>query len=44
MIYEFGAATIKHNFPRAVLMTWQERHFITPAACGMDTETGRLPE
>ena len=28
MIYEFTRATIKHNFPRAVLMTWRERYFI----------------
>lgn len=39
MIYEFTRATIKHNFPRAVLMTWLERYFITTTAPGMDTET-----
>lgn len=39
MIYEFTGATIKHNFPRAVLMTWWERYFIKAIAPGMDTET-----
>ena len=39
MIYEFTRATIKHNFPRAVLMTWWERYFIKAIAPGMDTET-----
>lgn len=39
MIYEFTRATIKHNFPRAVLMTWWERYFIKAAAPEMDTET-----
>ena len=39
MIYEFTKATIKHNFPRAVLMTWWERYFIKAIAPGMDTET-----
>ncbi len=39
MIYEFTRAIIKHNFPRAVLMTWWERYFIKAIAPGMDTET-----
>lgn len=39
MIYEFTRATIKHNFPWAVLMTWWERYFIKAAAPGLDTET-----
>lgn len=43
MIYELGATTIKHHFPRAVLMTWQERHFITAAACRTDTDSETLP-
>lgn len=37
MIYEFTAATIKHHFPRAVLMTWRERYFIKANAPGTDT-------
>lgn len=41
MIYEFAAASIKHNFPRAVLMTWRERHFITGTAPGMDAERAK---
>lgn len=39
MIYESTRATIKHNFPRAVLMTWWERYFIKTTAPGVDTET-----
>lgn len=39
MIYEFTRATIKHNFPRAVLMTWWERYFIKAIAPRLDTET-----
>lgn len=38
MIYDLAAASIKLNFPRAVLMTWRERHFITATAPGLDTE------
>lgn len=41
MIYEFATASIKLNFPRAVLMTWRERHFITATAPGMDMERGK---
>lgn len=39
MIYEFTRATIKHNFPRAVLMTWWERYFIMAAAPRTDRGT-----
>lgn len=39
MIYEFTTATIKHNFPRAVLMTWRERYFIKATAPGMDMQS-----
>lgn len=39
MIYEVTRATIQHNFPRAILMTWWERYFIKATAPGTDTET-----
>lgn len=39
MIYEFTRATIKHNFPRAVLMTCWERYFIMAAAPRTDRGT-----
>lgn len=38
MIYDLAAAAIKLHFPRAVLMTWRQRHFITAAAPAMDTD------
>ena len=39
MIYEITGATIKHNFPRSILMTCWERYFIKLIAPGMVRET-----
>lgn len=39
MIYGFTSANIKHDFPRAVLMTWWERYFIKATGPRLDRET-----